>query len=63
MVLTAAQNYAVKVIEMPREEAERLVEADIVSALGSKPGRLYDAVEAAFADRLGPDVHIEKIGL
>lgn len=62
VVLTAAQNYAVKVIEMPREEAERLVEADIVSALGSKPGRLYDAVEAAFADRLGPDVHIEKIG-
>jgi predicted ATPase len=62
VAVTAARNYAVKVVEMQREEAERLTEADIAAKLTANPGSLFDAVEAAFADRLGPDVHIEKIG-
>lgn len=62
VAVAAARNYAVKVVEMPREEAERLSEADVAAKLVANPGSLFDALEAAFAERLGPDVHIEKIG-
>ncbi|HEX7948885.1 MAG TPA: hypothetical protein VF494_00945 [Candidatus Limnocylindrales bacterium] len=62
VAVVAARNYAAKVVEMPREEVDRLTVADIEAKLEAKPGSLWDAVEAAFADRLGPDVHIEKIG-
>lgn len=62
VAVAAARNYAVKVVEMPREEAERLSEADVAAKLPGDTGSLFDALAAAFADRLGPDVHIEKIG-
>lgn len=34
----------------------------IAAKLKSSPGSLFDALVAAFTERLGPDVHIEKIG-
>jgi energy-coupling factor transporter ATP-binding protein EcfA2 len=62
VAVMAARSYAVKVVEIPRDHAETLVEADIAAKLKEKPGSLFDSLKAAFAERLGPDVHIEKVG-
>lgn len=47
---------------MPRERAATLVEADVAAKVEAHHGSLFDALAAAFAERLGPDIHIEKIG-
>jgi hypothetical protein len=62
VAVAAARNYAVKVVEIPRASAEQLVEADVAAQLKAHPGPLFDALALAFAERLGPDVHIEKVG-
>jgi hypothetical protein len=62
VAVAAARNYAVKVVEIPRASAEKLVEADIAAQLKAHRGRLFDALAFAFTARLGPDVHIEKVG-
>lgn len=62
VAITAARNYAVKVIEAPREHAETFTEQDIATKLDEKPGSLFDALKSAFAERLGEGYHIEKVG-
>jgi 3-mercaptopyruvate sulfurtransferase SseA len=62
VAVAAARNYAVKVVEIPRANADKLVEADIAAQLKARPGQLFDALAFAFTERLGPDVHIEKVG-
>lgn len=62
VTVAAARNYAVNVIGFSREEAGALVEQDVTAVLKKQPGPLFDALEIAFTKRLGPGVHIEKVG-
>jgi len=62
VAVTAARNYAVKVIETSREHADTFAEADIAARLRAQPGSLFDALKAAFTERLGSGFHIEKVG-
>jgi predicted ATPase len=62
VAVVAARNYAVKVVEVARDHAETFVEADIAAKLNAQHGSLFDSLRVAFAERLGPDVHIEKVG-
>ena len=62
VAVIAAKNYAMRFLKVSRDDAETLVEADIVSKLKAQSGSLFDSLKAAFAERLGSDAHIEKIG-
>lgn len=62
VAVVAARNYAVKVMDMPREKAENLTETDVAAKLQGGSKSLFDALKLAFSERLGPDAHIEKIG-
>jgi hypothetical protein len=62
VAVTAARNYAVKVIETTREHADTFVEGDIAAKLKAQHGSLFDALKIAFTERLGSEFHIEKVG-
>jgi hypothetical protein len=62
VAVAAARNYAVKLVDLPRNQAGALVDADVVAKLDGHSGSLFDALETAFTERFGPDAHIEKVG-
>ncbi len=62
VAVAAARNYAVKVAQASREQANTLVEGDISAQLEKHPGSVFDALKSAFMERLGPEFHIEKVG-
>lgn len=62
VAVAAARSYAGKVMELTEQEAAELRTGDIEAQLKLHGGSLWDSVAAAFAARLGPDAHIEKVG-
>ncbi len=62
LALAAARSYAVKVCDVAREKVELFTGEHIAGKLTSNSGSLFDALKSAFAEQLGPDAHIEKVG-
>jgi energy-coupling factor transporter ATP-binding protein EcfA2 len=62
VAVEAARNYAVRLVDAPRELAERFGDQEIQTRLSAERPSLFDALEAAFTDHFGPDAHIEKVG-
>lgn len=58
----AARNYAVRIIDLAREDAAMVTEEAITTQLKDNPGPLFDAVAAVFTQQLGDGYHIEKVG-
>jgi predicted ATPase len=52
VAVAGAKNYAVKVVQAPREHADTLVEGDISAELEKHPGSVFDALKSALVDRL-----------
>jgi hypothetical protein len=62
VVVDAARNYAVKFLELKREEAAALDETAVRAKLADTKGSVFDALTAAFPESYGVGAHIEKIG-
>lgn len=62
VAVAAARNYAVRLVDVPRDLAERFGEEQILTKVSPERRSLFDALAAAFTDHFGPDAHIEKVG-
>ena len=63
VAVAAARNYAVKVAGVPpHEAADKLSEDHVTQRIQKESDSLFDSLTGAFADRLGLDAHIEKVG-
>lgn len=62
VAVAAARNYAVRLVDVPRDLAECYGEEQILAKVNPERRSLFDALSAAFTDHFGPDAHIEKVG-
>jgi predicted ATPase len=62
IAVTAARNYALRIVEVPQDLAERFNPEQILEKLTPECQSLFDALVSAFTDHFGTDAHIEKVG-
>ncbi|MFD3438805.1 AAA family ATPase [Streptomyces sp. NPDC058685] len=62
LAVKAAQNYAVRVLQISRKDAASFTAEDVSEKLPEHEGSLFDALKNAFTQRLGSEFHIEKVG-
>ena len=62
VAVAAARNYAVRLVDVPRDHAERFDDEHVRSKVSPTRQSLFEALAAAFTEHFGPDTHIEKVG-
>lgn len=62
VAVAAARNYAVRLVDVSRDVADRFDEEQVLAKVSTEGGSLFDALATAFTNHFGPDAHIEKVG-